>query len=556
MAKAKKSKKSKKAKKAMKARTMAAKKSARKSSKKSAKKSVKKSAKKSAKKFAIVMDMDMELPGPDYIRVLAVLPKDGRPWLVNAARALLEGQVWRIDKPEAGLPEEFELDQSFFSVALGPTAPFEFNFDRDVDKIALANDLQPENSRYFVIRGFVKARGLQLVPRNIDDLELYSDPSIYTLLTCGTDRAVGSVVDARNNLGAAKLAAQLPPLDGADVAVAMVDSGIFLQHLTRVNLLTGLNEALLMRPRPAYPLPPRQMGDPPILDGLDSWTPPRVATPPGGHRIGHGTMCAYNVLAVAPRARLVDYPSLIARAPGDHTVKGTVGAAIHAYAILIAFWINNLAMAVPSYRALVVNNSWGIFHPCEEDVSPGQPGRFIDNPFHPFHVLVWFLAMLEADIVFAAGNGGLPCPAPPFLHLTTGSIRGANAYREVLTVAGCDVNDSRVGYSSQGPAVAMFPMPTPEKPDLAAYTHFLGSQVFGARAPDRGTSTACAIAAGCVAALRSHPNISPAAVPPAVLFTALRSTARQVGASGWNQDYGYGIIDPVAAARSLGVPIP
>jgi len=500
------------------------------------------------------MDMDTDLPGPDYIRVLAVLPKTGRPWLVDAAQALLEGRTWASEDLVEGLPEEFKLDQSFCSVALGPTAASEFNFDHDVDKVALASDLKPENSDYFVVRGFVKTSGPQLVPRNIDDLELYSDPSIYTLLTCGTDPAVGSVADVRNKLGAAKLAAQVPALDGAGVAVAMVDSGIFLQHLTRVNILTGVNEALLMRPRPAYPLPPRPALDP-ALDANNSWTPPRVATPPGGHRVGHGTMCAYNALSIAPRARLFDYPSLIARAPGDHTVPGTVGAAMQAYAKLIAFWIDNLVMAGP-YKALVVNNSWGIFHPCEEDVSPGQPGRFIDNPFHPFHVLVWVLAILGADIVFAAGNGGLPCPAPPFLHLTTGSIRGANAYREVLSVAGCDVNDSRVGYSSQGPAVAMFPLPTPDKPDLAAYTHFLGSQVFGEREPDSGTSTACAIAVGCVAALRSHPNISPAAVPPAALFATLRSTARQVGASGWNRDYGYGIIDPVAAARYWGVPIP
>jgi subtilisin family serine protease len=502
------------------------------------------------------MDMDTVLPGPDDIRVLALLRKDGRPWLVDAAQALLEGRAWRSDDAVAGLPAEFKLDPSFCSVALGPTAPSEFDFARVVDKIALANDLKPENSDYFVIRGFVKASGFQLVPRNIGDLELYSDPSICTLLTCGTDPAVGSVADVRNKLGAAKLATALPvPLDGAGVAVAMADSGIFLQHLTRVNLLTGVNEALLMRPRPAYPLPPRSTGDPPVLDPGNSWTPPKVATPPGGHRIGHGTMCAYNALSIAPRARLLDYPSLIARAPGNHTVSATVGAAMQAYAKLIAFWIDNLVLAGP-YKALVLNNSWGIFHPCEEDVSPGQPGRFIDNPIHPFHFLVWFLGVLGADIVFAAGNGGLPCPAPPFLHLTTGSIRGANAYREVLSVAGCDVNDGRVGYSSQGPAVAMFPLPTEQKPDLAAYTHFLGSQVFGEREPDSGTSTACAIAAGCVAALRSHPNISPAAVPPADLFATLRSTARQVGSPGWNRDYGYGIIDPVAAARALGVTIP
>src|SRR3954471_8411776 len=184
--------------------------------------------------------MDTDLPGPDYIRVLAVLPKTGRPWLVDAAQALLEGRTWASEDLVEGLPAEFKLDQSFCSVALGPTAPSAFNFESDVDKIALANDLKPENSDYFVVRGFVKTSGLQQVPRNIDDLELYSDPSIYTLLTCGTDPAVGSVADVRNKFDAAKLATAL--LDGAGVAVAMADSGIFLQHLTRVNLLTGVNE--------------------------------------------------------------------------------------------------------------------------------------------------------------------------------------------------------------------------------------------------------------------------------------------------------------------------
>jgi hypothetical protein len=290
-----------------------------------------------------------------------------------------------------------------------------------------------------------------------------------------------------------------------------------------------------------------------VLDTDRSWKHPgRVATPPGWHRIGHGTMCAYNVLAIAPKATLLDYPSLINRPPGDHSVKGTVGSASAAYGRITARWIDNLMRGGP-YKALVVNNSWGIFHPSLEDLPPGHPGRFIDNPYHVFHWQAWLLARLGADVVFAAGNGGMPCPAPPFLHLTNGSIRGANAYREVLTVAGCDVNGARVGYSSQGPSTAMFPFTSP-KPDLTAYTHFLGSQVFGPREPDRGTSTAAPIAAGCVAALRSA--VPPSATPPADLFDVLRSTARQVGPPGWNRDYGYGIIDPVAAAQSLGIPIP
>jgi hypothetical protein len=161
---------------------------------------------------------------------------------------------------------------------------------------------------------------------------------------------------------------------------------------------------------------------------------------------------AYTALAVAPKATLVDYPPhLTARSPRDHTVSGTVGAATQAFGKLIYFWIMNLlAGPAATYRALVVSNSWTIFHPCWEDFPPGHPGRYIDNFNHPFHVLVWILSQLGADIVFAAGSGGLPCPVPAFLHLSAGSIRGAAAYAETLAVAACDVHDFRVGYSSQG----------------------------------------------------------------------------------------------------------
>lgn len=503
----------------------------------------------------------MDRTDPDTVPVLAVVPKDGRQWLVDSAPAFQARPPQdqdkgaetpppppepREDKGEEDLPRGFERDRAFPAIPIGSAHPKQVDFRRNKDLKPLVEELKPENSTYFVIRGYVRPDHPGTVPRSLDFLDLYAEPRLAGQLTCASDRAVGSVDDARARLGTARLWAQSPPLDGAQVALAVVDSGIYLPHL---------DGATLRRPRPRHPLPPRLAGDPPILDAASSWTPPRLATPPGRRRIGHGTMCAYNALAVAPKATLLDYPALIARPPGDHTVKATVGAALQAYAGLLAFWIGNVVNGGP-YRALVVNNSWGVFHPSEEGFPPGHPGRFIDNLNHPFHLLVWFLTLLGADVVFAAGNGGMPCPLPPFLHLTTGSIRGANAYPDVLTVAGCDVNDGRVGYSSQGPAIPMFPQPTPLKPDLAAYTHFLGSQVFGERVPDGGTSTACAVAAGCVAALRSHPSLSPALKPPGDLFAALRATARPVGSAGWNADDGFGIVDPVAAARSLGVPIP
>ena len=107
----------------------------------------------------------------------------------------------------------------------------------------------------------------------------------------------------------------------------------------------------------------------------------------------------------------------------------------------------------------------------------------------------------------------------------------------------------RVGYSSQGPSIAGMP---PQKPDLTAYTHFLGSEAFGANQPDSGTSAACPVAAGCVAAIRT--KLAPSVVPPANLFAQLRASARPPATGpGWNGDYGYGIIDPDSAAATAGV---
>src|SRR5206468_6728444 len=67
-----------------------------------------------------------------------------------------------------------------------------------------------------------------------------------------------------------------------------------------------------------------------------------------------------------------------------------------------------------------------------------------------FSMLVSLLADNGADILFAAGNCGAECPASKCQSRTTETIMGANAHAKVLTVAGCDVKDARVGYSSQG----------------------------------------------------------------------------------------------------------
>src|SRR5262249_9641189 len=178
-------------------------------------------------------------------------------------------------------------------------------------------------------------------------------------------------------------------------------------------------------------------------------------------------------------------------------------------------------------------------------------GRYIDNPNHPFHVIVGALSRTGADITFAAGNCGAQCPDGRCQGNVTHAIMGASTYEEVLTLAGCDINDQRVGYSSQGPSI---PLMFQQKPDVTAYTHFLGTEAFGPNTPDSGTSAACPVAAGCLAALRSstQPKPKPTATTPAQMIAAIRGSARHVaGPPGWNGDFGFGIIDPVAVATKL-----
>ncbi len=330
-------------------------------------------------------------------------------------------------------------------------------------------------------------------------------------------------------------------LDGSDVAIAIVDSGIFAPRIERL-----LGDAL-------------EPGATSFkLDAVNSWKPDGLVTPPGKHRVGHGTMCAYDALIAAPEATLLDIPMLLARPVADHHVRSAVDAALAAYIHLLQVWLN----PARSFDALVVSNSWGIFHPCLEDFQPGHAYRFIDNPNHIFHRFTKVLSSAGLDIVFCGNNCGDGgncagnCASGTCLSKTDHMIMGANACENVLTIGGCDTNDALVGYSSRGPSIANMHQ---QKPDLVAYTHFLGSRSRWFHVPDTGVSAACPVAAGCVAALRSHQDLKPSKVSSADLFEALRNTARRPSGmppTGWDFGYGYGIIDPVAAARSLGVQIP
>jgi hypothetical protein len=448
------------------------------------------------------------------VPVLAVLPSQAP--LKEAAAAFLAGADHRDALSSAKVPSALALDHSFPAVPVGSTA----------SASAPAASLHPEASEHFAVRATVDVDHIDNVPTHADGHPIFSDPVISPFLTCGGTPPVGGAAEVQQRLKTAALAAR--GLDGTKVAVAIMDTGINLAHLQ------------------AQPLSKSA-----FLDIANSWVVPGTTTAPGFHPLDHGTMCAYDVLLAAPKAALLDFPVLGSKAPGGALAGGVLSLAFKAYSQIMSSWAVSFdANGLAKYDALVISNAWGILHPSS-DFPEGHPGRYIDNPNHPFNQLVGMLVRSGADIIFAAGNCGAPCADVSCAGLTTGMITGANALGDVLTLAGCDTADQRVGYSSQGPSIAnMFQ----NKPDVTAYTHFQGSLVTGANTPDGGTSAACAVASGCVAALRT--KLKPAATPSVSLFDQLRATARKppdVAGAGWNADYGFGIIDPDAVAQHFGV---
>jgi len=397
------------------------------------------------------------------------------------------------------------LDPSFPALPLAAAAP---------DKISLLA-ASAENAPLFIARGTIEAEKILDVRTKSAGVQIFADPEVGLYPHCGPS-PIGARADVEKLLSVPNLASK--KLDGSRVAVAVMDTGINLAHL-------------------------RKAGLKPSFDRTVFWAPSGVPRSPGAYPVDHGTMCAYDVLIAAPKATLLDFPVLRSTTPGGSVMAGFLSDA------LLAFSYLRTAFTSPGwkYRGLVINNSWGMYHPSW-DFPVGHPGRYSDNPNHPFNIITGTLARAGIDILFAAGNCGKNCPDGRCKSVTKHTITGANAHPEVLTLAACDMTDDRLGYSSQGPAI---PGMAKQKPDLTAYSHFVGSEAFGAGTPDSGTSTACPVAAGCVAAIRTR--LRPSKVAPAQLFQAFKTHAAPKPAPGWNGDYGAGIIRPVLVASHFGL---
>ncbi|MEW9550321.1 S8 family serine peptidase [Nonomuraea sp. NPDC050783] len=408
-----------------------------------------------------------------------------------------------------------ELDTAFTPVAVPRPVPAAGGDPLSLNQ-PLDFSLAPEDASVLV-RGTISddelaARVTLLPTLRPDVVGVFSDPVIESSPTCGGDAPVGDWHDVERLLNVAGLHAE--GLDGAGVALAVLDTGVNAAHAARV------------------------LGRTVTVDAPRCWSPPGVAGRPGEFEVDHGTMCAFDALIAAPQATLLDLPVLLSTRPGGSAMDGLLSDAVAAFAHL-----RGVLDAQPAEtRALVATNSWGSFSP-EWDFPVGHPGNYSDNAAHPFNLMVAALDRAGADVLFAAGNCGRECPDGRCAYPSR-PIVGANSHPKALSIGGVDVNGERVGYSSQGPGRL-----TARKPDVCAYTHFAGSRAFGEHEPDSGTSAAAPVAAGLVAAVRTR---WPAArLSPAQLRALLRRTAEDRSEVGFDYDYGYGTVDPAAVLAAL-----
>jgi hypothetical protein len=262
-----------------------------------------------------------------------------------------EGRRPTIDIRAARMPTGTRIDPSFGAVPVGGAKPGTLSMET----------LHPRSSEKFVVRAFAETKDGK-IPEAIDGKAVFSQPRIEPILTCGNSAPLGNASHVATALNCVALRAN--GLTGKNVAVAIADTGINLAHLRT------------------------KLGVVPAFDAANSWNGPGATTTPGQYPVHHGTMCAYDVLIAAPSATLVDVPILANPTAGGSTMAGTLAAAVLAYSHLLAKWGVSFAPGdLGKYLGLVVNNSWGVFDPSW-DFPSGHPGRYIDNPRHPFNLLV------------------------------------------------------------------------------------------------------------------------------------------------------------------------
>lgn len=256
---------------------------------------------------------------------------------------------------------------------------------------------------------------------------------------------------------------------------------------------------------------------------------------PGRYRVGHASMLARNVIKIAPQATIFDVPAIPANPEDTSKFISTV----HAAFLQIDSDIRQLKESGDARwrRPWVFVNAWATFNRGLEH----PKGNYSKSGQHQFNMLVSEMAD-RYDMIFAAGNCGQFCPSWRCGIKDVGpghSIIGANSLRKVLTVGAVRADGMWLGYSSQGPGTLC-----QRKPDLCAASQFCEDD--DATVINTGTSAACAVVAGIVAAIRSNDE-RVGKFEPSKLRKILKDTAtppRQTPRDGeWDNQFGHGIIN-------------
>jgi len=395
-----------------------------------------------------------------------------------------------------------------------------FGFPKIEDGLEIwsdSRDIQPGPSS-LLVEANVSAEDADSLPQEISGCRLYSNPPIALHGPCFGDPAECDHMEILSRLNITELWDD--GFDGAEIAIAFVDTGINQNHLNQ------------------------SLGEYTTIDKVNSWVPPGSSSLPGSFPIDHGTMSAFSGLLTAPASTIVDCAVFSSPTPTAPIGQSYLYSVLPALTFIWQRWLQPGDSTLRKYKGLVCSNSWGIPAPSY-DFPPGHPGRFIDNPQHPVQQFIETIAFSGIDLVFSSGNCGFSCPDQICGGYTQQNISGLNASRAVLTVSGCSPSGEIAGYSSQGPAIAgMYH----QKPDISAFTHFLGSEVYGQGVPDQGTSVAAPLVAGIIALIRSrfsHKSISVLELQEIFRLTAMSQSASE----GWAPDHGYGIVDPSSLAH-------
>ncbi|HJQ60586.1 MAG TPA: hypothetical protein VJ890_27020, partial [Vineibacter sp.] len=293
------------------------------------------------------------------VRVLVVV--DAEEVVRDSAMALVAGRSAGPARSPRNLPAGVVIDRKYSAVPLARIG--------STPMLALASAAK---SRQFVLRATMAKDAFDKATKAVragGEVRIFADPKISTFPAAPgcAGGPVGNAADVAKAIGVATMAAK--KVDGAGVAVAIMDSGINLAHL-------------------------RARGLKPTLDSSLTWSP--GSGKPGKFPTDHGTMCAFDALIAAPQATLLDFPILLSQTKGGSDMDGFLSDALQAYGVLLAT-MQRPASQRP-FTSLVISNSWGMYHPSW-DFPKGHPGRYADNPNHPFNVIVSTMARAGADIL-------------------------------------------------------------------------------------------------------------------------------------------------------------